>query len=74
MKKSKEQKTIIGDLTKQRSIFKIKILGFRSRASFKLIEINENFNAKKYLSTDLGSSPGMVTSANRKLLKENSFN
>ena len=51
---------------------KSKILGFRSRASFKLIEINEKFQFLKkniYL-LDLGSSPGGWSQvASKKIIK-----
>ena len=37
---------------------KSKTLGYRSRASFKLIELNNNRFIKQYNLLDLGSSPG----------------
>ena len=63
MKKSKKSKKSNSWKIKQHrdQFFKrSKILGYRSRASFKLIELNEKF---KFLKTktkllDLGSSPG----------------
>ena len=63
MKKSKRtKKKVILENKQHRDQFfkKSKILGYRSRASFKLIELNEKFkfikNNSKLL--DLGSSPG----------------
>ena len=63
MKKSKKsKKVILGKIKQHRDQFfkKSKILGLRSRASFKLIELNKKFKFIKnnsYL-LDLGSSPG----------------
>ena len=63
MKKSKKiKKSNTWKIKQKRDPFfkKSKILGFRSRASFKLIELNKKFkfikNNSKLL--DLGSSPG----------------
>ncbi len=63
MKKSKKtKKSNSWKLKQHRDQFfrKSKILGFRSRASFKLIELNEKFKFIKNDSNllDLGSSPG----------------
>ena len=63
MKKSKKSKKSNSWKLKQRRdqfFRKSKILGFRSRASFKLIELNEKFKFIKNNSNllDLGSSPG----------------
>ncbi len=63
MKKSKRSKKSNNWKIKQhRDQFfkKSKVLGYRSRASFKLIELNKKFNflSKKKFLLDLGSSPG----------------
>ncbi len=62
MKKSKRvKKTNSWRIKQQRDQFfkKSKTLGYRSRASFKLIELNKNINLlKKYKFVDLGSYPG----------------
>ena len=63
MKKSKRSKKSNNWKIKQhRDQFfkKSKVLGYRSRASFKLIELNKKFNflSKKKFVLDLGSSPG----------------
>ena len=75
MKKSKRSKKSNSWKIKQhRDVFfkKSKTLGFRSRASFKLIEINEKFQFLKkniYL-LDLGSSPGGWSQvASKKIIK-----
>ena len=63
MKKSKRsKKSNSWKIRQHRDPFfkKSKILGYRSRASFKLIELNEKFKfiKKNSLLLDLGSSPG----------------
>ena len=75
MKKSKRtKKTNFWKFKQKKDQYfkKSKILGFRSRASFKLIEINEKFQFLKkniYL-LDLGSSPGGWSQvASKKIIK-----
>ena len=63
MKKSKRvKKTNSWKIKQHRDQYfkKSKILGYRSRASFKLIELNKKFKflKKKINLLDLGSSPG----------------
>ena len=63
MKKSKKvKKSNTWKIKQQHDFFfkKSKILGYRSRASFKLIELNNKFKfLKKNINLlDLGSSPG----------------
>ena len=63
MKKSKKSKKSNSWKIKQHNdhfFKKSKILGYRSRASFKLLELNDKFNFMKKNSKilDLGSSPG----------------
>ena len=63
MKKSKRsKKSNTWKIKQHRDQFfkKSKVLGYRSRASFKLIELNKKFNflSKKKFLLDLGSSPG----------------
>ena len=73
MKKSKRIKTSNSWKIKQhRDQFfkKSKTLGYRSRASFKLIELNQKFKFIKKNSTllDLGSSPGGWTQVANKII------
>ena len=75
MKKSKKsKKSNSWKLKQHRDQFfrKSKILGFRSRASFKLIELNEKFKFIKNNSNllDLGSSPGGWSQIASKLITE----
>ena len=74
MKKSKRAKKSNNWKIKQHKdqyFRKSKILGYRSRASFKLIELNEKFNfLKKNISLlDLGSSPGGWSQVASKIIK-----
>ena len=74
MKKSKKTKKSNSWKIKQhRDPFfkKSKILGYRSRASFKLIELNDKFKFIKKNSNllDLGSSPGSWVQVARKIIK-----
>ena len=73
MKKSKRSKKSNNWKIKQhRDQFfkKSKVLGYRSRASFKLIELNKKFNflSKKNFLLDLGSSPGGWSQVASKIL------
>ena len=73
MKKSKRSKKSNNWKIKQhRDQFfkKSKVLGYRSRASFKLIELNKKFNflSKKKFLLDLGSSPGGWSQVASKIL------
>ena len=60
MKKNKFSKSWLAKHKKDSFFKKSKIQGFRSRSSFKLIEMNNKFNflKNKSLLLDLGSSPG----------------
>ena len=74
MKKSKRaKKSNTWRIKQHRDPFfkKSKTLGFRSRASFKLIELNEKFNLLKDSQSilDLGSSPGGWSQVIKKLSK-----
>jgi len=73
MKKSKRiKKSNSWKIKQHRDQFfkKSKTLGYRSRASFKLIELNQKFKFIKKNSTllDLGSSPGGWTQVANKII------
>jgi len=73
MKKSKRvKKSNSWKIKQHRDLFfkKSKTLGYRSRASFKLIELNQKFKFIKKNSTllDLGSSPGGWTQVANKII------
>tara|TARA_B100001057_G_scaffold138680_1_gene138349 strand:+ start:2198 stop:2824 length:627 start_codon:yes stop_codon:yes gene_type:complete len=75
MKKSKRiKKSNSWKIKQHRDQFfkKSKTLGYRSRASFKLIELNKKFNFIKKDTNllDLGSSPGGWSQVARKIIKE----
>ena len=75
MKKSKRiKKSNSWKIKQHRDQFfkKSKTLGYRSRASFKLIELNKKYNFLKRNSNllDLGSSPGGWSQVARQLIKE----
>ena len=74
MKKTKRSKKSRSWVIKQhRDQFfkKSKVLGFRSRAAFKLIELNEKFNfiKKNTKILDVGSSPGGWSQVSRSVVK-----
>ena len=75
MKKSKRiKKSNSWKIKQHRDQFfkKSKTLGYRSRASFKLIELNKKYNfiKKKTNLLDLGSSPGGWSQVARQIIKE----
>ena len=75
MKKSKKsKKSNTWKIKQHRDQFfkKSKILGYRSRAAFKLIELNEKFNFIKENCNliDLGSSPGSWSQIASKIIKK----
>ena len=75
MKKSKRiKKSNSWKIKQHRDQFfkKSKILGYRSRASFKLIELNKKYNFIKKNTNllDLGSSPGGWSQVARQIIKE----
>ena len=75
MKKSKRvKKSNTWKIKQHRDQFfkKSKILGYRSRAAFKLIELNEKFNFIKENCNliDLGSSPGSWSQIASKIIKK----
>ena len=59
-KKSKKSRTWVIKQHRDQFFKKSKVLGYRSRAAFKLIELNKKFNFIKKNSQllDIGSSPG----------------
>ena len=73
MKKSKRKpkKAIIGKIKQHRDQFfkKSKTLGYRSRASFKLIELNKKFKFIKKNTNllDLGSYPWRMVSSSKQI-------
>ena len=75
MKKSKRiKKSNSWKIKQHRDQFfkKSKTLGYRSRASFKLIELNKKYNfiSKNTNLLDLGSCPGSWTQVARQIIKE----
>ena len=74
MKKSKKKKSNTWKIKQHRDQFfkKSKILGYRSRSAFKLIELNEKFKFIKSNSNllDLGSCPGGWSQVASKIVKK----
>lgn len=72
MKKNKISKNWINKQKKDIFFKKSKIQGYRSRSSFKLIEMNKKFKffKKKSYLLDLGSSPGGWSQVAKKEIKE----
>ena len=59
-KRAKKSRTWVIKQHRDQFFKKAKVLGYRSRAAFKLIELNEKFNFIKKNSSllDIGSTPG----------------
>tara|TARA_X000001036_G_C20435316_1_gene706982 strand:+ start:147 stop:764 length:618 start_codon:yes stop_codon:yes gene_type:complete len=72
MKKNKKSKSWVIKQHRDQFFKKSKILGYRSRAAFKLIELNEKFNFIKENCNliDLGSSPGSWSQIASKIIKK----
>ena len=71
MKKNKSSRNWIINQHRDQYFKKSKILGYRSRSAFKLIELNEKFNFLKKESKllDIGASPGGWSQVSRELIK-----
>ncbi len=71
MKKNKSSRNWIINQHRDQYFKKSKILGYRSRSAFKLIELNKKFNFLKKESKllDIGASPGGWSQVSRELIK-----
>ena len=69
MKKNKSSRNWIINQHRDQYFKKSKILGYRSRSAFKLIELNKKFNFLKKESKllDIGASPGGLVSGFKRI-------